>query len=94
MFPGNNCRCFLRIVHGSLTTDEQTRLETPYSPRLWEIHDVRSFVCIMAADGRPAPSENAVRKLEELLCHAPTCGSQLHLMDHDAFNKPMRSNGI
>ncbi|GBE83238.1 hypothetical protein SCP_0502850 [Sparassis crispa] len=63
----------------------------PCAPGGWEVHDVRSFVRITTAEGRPALSEDAVQELEQLLRHAPLYGPQLRLMDRTASNEFMES---
>ncbi|KAL6303865.1 hypothetical protein BKA93DRAFT_826282 [Sparassis latifolia] len=87
MFSGKNSRCFLRLVPTLLNADEAA----PCAPGGWEVHDVRSFVRITTAEGRPALSEDAVQELEQLLRHAPLYGPQLRLMDRTASNEFMES---
>ncbi|KAL6302790.1 hypothetical protein BKA93DRAFT_827094 [Sparassis latifolia] len=90
MFHEKNNWCFLRLTPTERNQEEAVQ-EQPWPPREWEIHDVRGFLRIATAEGRPAPSEEAVQELEELLRHTPKFGSQLCLMDHQDLNVFMQS---
>ncbi|GBE84895.1 hypothetical protein SCP_0700750 [Sparassis crispa] len=90
MFKQNKNWCFLRLVPTARKSEEAAQ-DLPWVAGGWEIHDVRSFVRITTAEGRPAPSEDAVQELEELLRHTPESGPQLHLMDREVLNRFMQS---